>query len=387
MSTFTNGTQLTLQDVEGEAYGLFATNAVGVAGFTMLVWDHIITLDDEVNVIWKRPQGRKNGPLIYIFLILRYFAPLAYTVQLCSYFFPPSIWTPEVCDHYVAFEGAIIVVVLGLVALLMMIRVCAMYARSWKVLAILGSLFILQFTIQGWLQTRTHPVHHHFSTNIAGCSMLFDESLGGWPTASAWLPVIYDTAVFILTVYKTANILRRSHRHAVHGSWIARTLLRDGALYYLAIVASNVPLIIMIVAAPDPIKNIAAQLEAFVTVTMMSRITLSLRREDAAWRVGSIHADEEHQRTSLGFAPKRRTQDDSAITNSDFDFQSKMSNGTFVSDSGKSIELYARFQRKLALPTPIIEEDGADYFARRAGHDSTPESWCSTTPPYPSACQ
>lgn len=362
-----NGTQLTPQQVQAEAYGLFATNAVGVAGFTMLVWDHsdIITLDDEVNVIWKRPQGRKNGPLIYIFLILRYFAPLAYTVQLCSYFFPPSVWTPEVCEHYVAFEGAIIVVVLGLVALMMMIRVYAMYARSWKVLVILGSLFLLQFTIQGWLQTRTHPVHHHFSTNIAGCSMLFDESLGGWPTASAWLPVIYDTAVFILTVYKTANILRCSPRHAVHGSWIARTLLRDGALYYLAIVASNVPLIIMIVAAPDPIKNIAAQLEAFVTVTMMSRITLSLRREDAAWRVGSVHADEEHQRTSLGFAPKFRTVSDSPFTDSKFDFESRMSDGR------ESIELPARFQpRKVALPTPIAEEDGAEYFARSEGVDS-----------------
>ncbi|KAJ3973840.1 hypothetical protein EV361DRAFT_24861 [Lentinula raphanica] len=33
------------------------TNYVGVASFTVLVWDHIITCSDEVEYVWKRPKG------------------------------------------------------------------------------------------------------------------------------------------------------------------------------------------------------------------------------------------------------------------------------------------------------------------------------------------
>ncbi|KZW02322.1 hypothetical protein EXIGLDRAFT_829505 [Exidia glandulosa HHB12029] len=389
------------------AYGLFATNCVGIAGFSMLIWDHIITFGDEVNVIWKRPSGRKNGQLIYLFIILRYFAPLAYIVQLCSYFLPPNIWTPEICGHYVVFEGSVIVTSLGLVALMMMIRVYALYARDKRVLAFVIALFILQFSVQGWLLSRTHAVPHPQGLfHIAGCSMLFDESLGGWPTASAWLPVVYDTAIFVLTVYKTAHVLRRRDRKArpTQGSWISRTLLRDGALYYFAIIASNIPLIIMLSAAPDSIRNIAAQLECLyvsssklpfaplmmcsptppfsVTVTMMSRITLSLRREDTAWQVGTVLTDHMpgggDMKTTIHFAgadKKNRDADEASIwTSSEFDFDpGERSRSSFASSSTLVSNSYAenggtwRLARP-GMPTPIVEsqeeEVELDYFQR-----------------------
>ncbi|EJD42824.1 hypothetical protein AURDEDRAFT_168068 [Auricularia subglabra TFB-10046 SS5] len=291
-----------------DAYGLFATNAVGVAGFTILVWDHVITFGDEVTVIWKRRKRNKNGPYIYLFLFLRYFAPMAYTVQLCSYFIRPDIWTPDICKHYLAFEGAVVVVILGVVGLMMMVRhvqvllsfvdrhssnpdsVYAMYDRSRKVVIGLGALYVVQFIIQGWLQTGSRPVHHTPGTAVAGCSMLFDKTFGTWQTAAAWMPMVYDTAVFVLTLHKTVCILRH---YPSPGTRIARILLRDGALYYLAIVASNIPLIVMLVAAPEGIRNIAAQLASLITTTMMSRITLSLRRKDSVWQVGSLHTDDD----------------------------------------------------------------------------------------------
>lgn len=277
-----------------DAYYLFVTNAIGVVSFTVLLWDHIITFDDEVAVVWSRANRRRNGPLIYLFILLRYFAPLGYTVQLASYFISRKIWTTDLCARYVVFEGCMTVSALGIVALMMMIRVYALYGRSWKILAFLGALFILQFVVQGWLLSKAVPVQHPANWSLPGCSMLFSDSVGAWAPASAWLPVVYDAVVFALTAFKTAHVVyarARAHAQPAHGDWIMKTLLRDGSLYFFVILISNVPLMIMISVAEPGIKNVMAQWEFLITVTMMSRITLSLRREDIAWQIGTTIRD------------------------------------------------------------------------------------------------
>ena len=50
---------------------------------------------------------------------------------------------------------------------------------------------------------------------------------GDMAAASAWLPLLYDTIVVILTVHRTLGPVR----HKTAGK-IARVLLRDGILYY-----------------------------------------------------------------------------------------------------------------------------------------------------------
>jgi len=103
--------------------------------------------------------------------------------------------------------------------------------------------------------------------------MLFDPKISSLASASAWLPLLYDTIVFSLTFLKTYPTLRRKEP-----SYIAKRLLEDGIIYYSVILSITLVLTIMIPAAPDGIKNITAQFELLLTVAMMSRITLNLRK-------------------------------------------------------------------------------------------------------------
>ena len=93
-------------------------------------------------------------------------------------------------------------------------------------------------------------------------------------SAWAWLPLIYDTAVLVLIVYRTLSFVRLKTAGKV-----ARVLLRDGMLYYgyvrtrlrvaqhssLAVCVSsaiftvNLVLTMMIIGAPPGIQNITAQ--------------------------------------------------------------------------------------------------------------------------------
>ncbi|KAF9066428.1 hypothetical protein BDP27DRAFT_1010695 [Rhodocollybia butyracea] len=63
------------------------SNYVRLSAFTGLVWDHLITLSDEIEYVWKSPKG----PITYLFFFIRYFSPLSFIVNLVAYF-PPD-WT------------------------------------------------------------------------------------------------------------------------------------------------------------------------------------------------------------------------------------------------------------------------------------------------------
>jgi len=104
-------------------------------------------------------------------------------------------------------------------------------------------------------------------------------------SSSAWIPLLYDTIIFVLTLYRTVPPIRREE-----ASYILKRLLEDGLLYYRSVdclhLTSNVihdvvidefwanlffeifisaifsvtcVLTFMIVAAPPGTKNIAAQ--------------------------------------------------------------------------------------------------------------------------------
>lgn len=62
---------------------------VGLVGFTILVWDHLVTSGDEIEFIWK---GRK-GILVYLFLLNRYLTPLVFIINLVAYTLPSWDYT------------------------------------------------------------------------------------------------------------------------------------------------------------------------------------------------------------------------------------------------------------------------------------------------------
>ncbi|KAG7088656.1 hypothetical protein E1B28_012628 [Marasmius oreades] len=92
-------------------------------------------------------------------------------------------------------------------------------------------------------------------------------------SSSAWIPLLYDTIVFGLTINRALPSIRRKQAGAV-----LKKIVEDGLLYYSVIFCITLVLTIMIIGASDGVKNILAQTEQLVTVAMMSRITISLKK-------------------------------------------------------------------------------------------------------------
>ncbi|KAI5121351.1 hypothetical protein M0805_000659 [Coniferiporia weirii] len=244
---------------------LIATNYVGLASYTFLIYDHLLTFSDEVEYVWK---GRK-GLIAYLFFLNRYFFPLAFIVNLYAYLSPNFSYA--MCTHFVRYEGATVIVGFGIAGLMMMLRVKALYGGDNKlVLAILGMFWIIQIVVYAWFLSMGRPVPR--SPGMHGCSMIFDPDEKAWPGLSAVVVVVFDTAVLSLTLNRTSCALRGSTSSA-----LLKTLMNDGVLYYGVVFVTNLALTIMIITAPPGLKNILGQVAQLITVTMMSRITLHLR--------------------------------------------------------------------------------------------------------------
>jgi len=244
------------------------TKYVGLASFTILVWDHIITFSDEVELIWKGPKG----PLVYLFFLIRYVIPLSFIVNLWAYF--RTSWTLRLCSHFVRFEGAMTMTGISIVAMMMFLRIRALYRRVLAIQVIVIAILLTFIGINSWLLTHGIPVPHPAYPLVDSCTMIFDQRVPRPITSStAWLPLLYDTVVVGLTLFRTSKAL-----YSQTAGQILRVMLREGLLYYSVICAVTLTLTIMIVSATPSVRNITAQLELCLTVTMMSRITLHLKR-------------------------------------------------------------------------------------------------------------
>lgn len=239
---------------------------MGFVSFMILIWEHVITFADEVEFIW---YGKK-GIIVILFLINRYLTPLGFIINLFAYLSPT--WTPERCERFVRYEGSMTVIGLNVAALMMLMRIIALYSGRPLVIWGVVVVFAVELGVNAWLLSNGIAVEH--DERIHSCTMIFNDTVGSIAAASAWLPLLYDTIVLLLTLYKTLGPVR--HKNA---GKIARVLLRDGMLYWSVIFVVNLVLTLMIATAPPGLQNITAQLEYLLTVAMMSRITIHLRKQ------------------------------------------------------------------------------------------------------------
>ncbi|KAK7461927.1 hypothetical protein VKT23_008358 [Stygiomarasmius scandens] len=236
-----------------------------LAAFVMVVYDHILTFPEEVNYIW----GQKLNGATLLFFINRYITPIEFIVVLVA--FHQQNWPPEVCDRFVAFEGAATIALVTIAELVMILRVYALYGRpipllSFLLLALIGQVIISSIGIvSGFAAPFPPPLH--------GCVLTGTRAL--FP--ALWVaPLILDSIIFLLTVWRTRRYLSQ------HVS-TAYVLMRDGTIYFFLIFMANASNVIIYYTAADDLKAFGASFSQLITSLMISRLIINLRRPRDDW--------------------------------------------------------------------------------------------------------
>ncbi|KAJ7586384.1 hypothetical protein C8J56DRAFT_1051758 [Mycena floridula] len=256
------------------------TNLVGFAGFTVLIWDHLDTIVEEVDHIWKKKKTLQSIPNTSWFHCqpVRVHGTSMDTRRAYSLFSSLKLQSifKQRCAHFIRYEGAMTTIGINTVGLMMFLRpssIRALYHSQIWVQAFVGFILGAQIVIMAYLMTTGERVVHNPDSGVKACTMIFPPELSTLASSSAWMPLLYDSIVFGLTLNRTLPAIRnRSH------SYVIKRLFQDGLMYYSIIFSINAVLTLMIISAPPGLKNITAQLELLITVAMMSRITLNLRK-------------------------------------------------------------------------------------------------------------
>ncbi|KAI6040470.1 hypothetical protein EDC04DRAFT_1488186 [Pisolithus marmoratus] len=205
-------------------------------------------LSIEVELFWKRP--RRSWPFV-LFIANRYLTALGH-IPLSIY----SFWSP-----------VLVIVVQTIGAIVMIMRVYALYERSRCVLAILVFLAVGMTAVSFCI----------FSAAPAADLVPTQESLIGCPTPgffssdqaiyllAAWAgQLLFDVVVFGLTFWRSVYARTPGKRN------ISNVLLRDGSLYFAMMSAANTANIITLAVASDNLKVVTTNFTNIVSATMIA---------------------------------------------------------------------------------------------------------------------
>ncbi|CAL1709298.1 unnamed protein product [Somion occarium] len=257
--------ELTAPQLDTAAEHLMAAKMFSLASCVMLFYDMTITFGDEVEKIWKQ---RFTGATVLWFLN-RYLSPLGYIVIIVSFHDP---WRESICNHYVLYPEILKIFTAFVVGVIFILRLYSIYSRSFPILVTFSLLLVAEIAVKIW--AFTDGTQLVLPPELIGC-ILVGKSASGKRFVYTWVAeLVFDTLVFIATLYRTINLYRTSDFGAAHS--LVRVIMRDGIMYFAAIFVSNVVTVTLFLTATADLKAVTA---SFSTLLMVSRLMLNLRRE------------------------------------------------------------------------------------------------------------
>ncbi|KAG2021188.1 hypothetical protein CC2G_006443 [Coprinopsis cinerea AmutBmut pab1-1] len=190
----------------------------GVAACTFLLYDVMLTFQDEVQLIWPQPWCLPK----FIFLFIRYFTV---AVQISTQFGSTTKLRPRECHALMAYEAVAAMLVLCSVDYILLARVHALYIHMPLVKYLTASLFVAEIVV---VLT---------SLIIALSTSKFDDHcvLVEAPPVSliASIPVVvFQTALFVATIWRCFSVVRAAGWKQVR---LTTVLMRDGTWTFVLV--------------------------------------------------------------------------------------------------------------------------------------------------------
>ncbi|KZS98875.1 hypothetical protein SISNIDRAFT_545737 [Sistotremastrum niveocremeum HHB9708] len=242
------------------------------ASFTVLMWDHIITLDQEVTRIWKQPWN--GGKLL--FLLNRYLSPTQYLLQLFALDLPA--FSGPRCPKVYRLSFATAVYATAIAEFILILRTYALYNSSKRVLVFLLLMFGAHIMVM--IMAVIHASPYPLPQGITGCTLTGKGLLYVFFWVTPW---IADSIILVLTLWKIGEL----RRHSPIKLPLIHVLARDGILWYGVIVAIDTINVLIYLLCPSGVKPMGGAFCETCMTIMISRLQLNLRAPEVVYKNNS----------------------------------------------------------------------------------------------------
>ncbi|RPD65425.1 hypothetical protein L226DRAFT_530992 [Lentinus tigrinus ALCF2SS1-7] len=246
-----------------------AVNVMTLVGFTALLYDHFVTLTDEVLLIWRA----RKGVVSTIFLVNRYVIPIILALDIYESFGNAAA-SIMFCKVWTVVQGYLTIASYISIHAIVAWRVYAIYNGQRWVCRLLWIGGFLYFAISAGITTASLiPIIAHLRPYHHAC-------VGSAPNYlwAIWLPtVVFETLLFMLTI---RAMFVQGQRESLTS--LSLLLYRDGMLYFIAVTFCSLFSLLVWALAGSDLLGLARYFALAMVNIAGSRLVLNLKSYAAA---------------------------------------------------------------------------------------------------------
>ncbi|VDB89657.1 unnamed protein product [Peniophora sp. CBMAI 1063] len=271
-----------------DAYSVWVQGCMDVVAPTVLLFDYTLTLSQEIRLMWIHPTSRTS----LVFFLNRY-VPIASCIVSIIFSFSEFGSSESTCKSFYVARQASIIFSQAVVAVLLALRIVALYQRDKRIIAVLVGAFVLLIPLACWSITGGSS---YVLQAAAGCHIASDFA-SGVHISFAWIvQAIWDILIFSLTIRNTLQVQQSwRSRTFLTGTSLVNLVWRDGAFYFAIMAVSTLVNIGFFYVQQDGLRGVLAPVASSISVSMMSRLFLNLA--EAVSSQGTAESTPDHRQT------------------------------------------------------------------------------------------
>ncbi|PVF96082.1 hypothetical protein CPB86DRAFT_527151 [Serendipita vermifera] len=272
---------LTAAAIIEAARDLALTKWCSAIAVTVLIYDTLLTLGEEVELLWP-----KRWNIVKTLIYLNRLITFPYTVTWSLTHSGSLVWSDHGCIGLFMSTSVVAWLFFAMANWIMMSRTASLYENSrifkWPMTVFFTVTYILSGTLifisMGPL---AKPGHIYYLAPFRICAIAFRPSTYGY----IWIPaLVFESAICFLTILKT---YQKAITQYGMGSKILNVIFRDGIFYYLIIVALRAYNMYSWMTMPPSRLFLIFQIMWSLVCILTTRLQLNLL--DAAYNSMSSH--------------------------------------------------------------------------------------------------
>ncbi|TFK71030.1 hypothetical protein BDN72DRAFT_838270 [Pluteus cervinus] len=254
-----------------------------VASSTVYLYDLLLTLDLEVNLLWP-----SKWTLVKVVYLLQRYLPLVDTVILAMAWQFGDI-NPWTCKLLFRASSWSLLVGMTLSEVILIRRTIAVWNNNRKLRITIFLFFLCCITPIYWMLGHYHDTLTYHLIQIPQIPGLHCSAKGkSHLNFLCWtFLTVYDTGLLVLTAIPAFRARRSSG--AAFQSTLIHAIYRDGVLYYLYLVALSAINVILTLKLPSDYAILLLSLERVIYSILTSRVVLHIREQAYQSQVISLN--------------------------------------------------------------------------------------------------
>ncbi|KAJ6628539.1 hypothetical protein B0H10DRAFT_159510 [Mycena sp. CBHHK59/15] len=266
-----------LHDIQATRYAQLASSAI-------IIFDHALTLDEEVELIWKSSWSMGKA----LFVINRYYTLISVVINNYALFSPAL--TDSVSLRFFHWQGWTGLIACMIAEVILQMRLYALYFLNKKVLALMIVTFVLSSasaavimgTVLAGITATSHP--------IPGISFCVPFGVPGYFFAF-WIPIIgFESLLCGLALLRGFQTFRASGSLFQSGRHLVSILIRDSVLYFLVMFATYFTNMLVWLTAPTNLLEIPIAFSVALSCCLGNRMILNVREVNRELATSKEHS-------------------------------------------------------------------------------------------------